>query len=57
MAKNKYDSAIYQRTPQTVLGFHGCDKSLVDEILNNPIKHFCRVEMSMIGWEMAYTFG
>lgn len=39
MAKNKYDSAIYQRTPQTVLGFHGCDKSLVDEILNNPTKH------------------
>ena len=37
--QSKYNSAIYQRTPQTVLGFHGCDKSVVNEILNNPKKH------------------
>ena len=37
--KNKYNSVIYQRSPQIVLGFHGCDKSVVDDILNNPKAH------------------
>lgn len=37
--QSKYNSSIYQRTPHTVLGFHGCDKSVVYEILNNSKKH------------------
>ena len=36
---NRYNSGIYQKLPQIVLGFHGCDKSVAHEILNNPNAH------------------
>lgn len=39
MAEYRYDSSIYQHSAQTVIGFHGCDKSVADEILNSPNKH------------------
>lgn len=39
MKENKYDSSIYQQVSQTVIGFHGCDKSVAKEILNSPNKH------------------
>lgn len=39
MTKDKYDSYIYQQAAQTVIGFHGCDKSVAIDILNSPNKH------------------
>lgn len=39
MKENNYDSSIYQQAAQTVIGFHGCDKSVAKEILNSPRKH------------------
>jgi len=39
MGKSKFDLTLYQKTPQIVLGFHGCDKSVADKILNSPKEH------------------
>lgn len=34
-----YSAELYQKTPQMVLGFHGCDKSIALDILNSSEKH------------------
>ena len=34
-----FNTETYQKLPQIVLGFHGCDKDLAIDILNNPTKH------------------
>ena len=39
MEKSKFDLTLYQRNPQIVLGFHGCDKKVADRILNSPKEH------------------
>lgn len=39
MEQNKFDARIYQKMPQIVLGFHGCDKSVAMEILNSSSTH------------------
>lgn len=39
MVENKYDSSIYQQSAQMAIGFHGCDKSVAEEILNSPNRH------------------
>lgn len=39
MTTSDFDTNFYQRTPQTVLGFHGCDKSVVESILNSHTNH------------------
>lgn len=39
MTASDFDTNIYQRSPQTVLGFHGCDKAVAEEILNSRDKH------------------
>lgn len=36
---NNFDLSIYQRMPQIVLGFHGCDKDTAIRILNSPSEH------------------
>lgn len=30
---------IYQRSPQIILGFHGCDKAVAEKILNSQTEH------------------
>lgn len=42
----RYDSTIYQNHPQTVLGFHGCDKSIGMKILNSQTEHLIYSENS-----------
>lgn len=39
MGKGDFDTSIYQRSPQVVLGFHGCDKSVADKVLNSQREH------------------
>ena len=39
MKTNNFDCTIYQKLPQIVLGFHGCDQSIVDSVLTNPERH------------------
>lgn len=39
MIINDFDESIYQKSPQIVLGFHGCDKAIAEEILNSQNKH------------------
>lgn len=34
-----YSAELYQKVPQMVLGFHGCDKSVALEILNSSGKN------------------
>lgn len=34
-----FNSKIYQKLPQTLLGFHGCDKSVAMTILNSQTDH------------------
>lgn len=34
-----FDNTFYQKSPQTVLAFHGCDRSTAEEILNSWEKH------------------
>ena len=39
MKLSDFDKGFYQKSPQTVLGFHGCDRSVAEEILNSQEKH------------------
>ena len=39
MEKNSFDCRIYQKHPQMVLGFHGCDQSVVDKVLSSHTEH------------------
>ena len=39
MAGEVFNSRIYQNNPQMVLGFHGCDKSVVEKILQSNAEH------------------
>lgn len=39
MKSAMFDARIYQKLPQLVLGFHGCDQSVVSKILNSPTEH------------------
>ena len=39
MQENKYNSSVYQQASRTVLGFHGCDKSIAEKILNSQNEH------------------
>lgn len=39
MDTNKFNAKLYQKLPQMVLGFHGCDKSVAMDILNSSSKH------------------
>lgn len=39
MGKNDFDAIIYQRSPQMVLGFHGCDKDVAEKIINSHEEH------------------
>ena len=56
MVEYRYDSSIYQHSAQTVIGFHGCDKSVADEILNSPNKQLV-FSTNTYDWLMVYTFG
>ena len=37
--ENNFNIAIYQKLPQLVLGFHGCDETTAEEVLSDPRKH------------------
>lgn len=39
MENNNFDIDLYQKSSQIVLGFHGCDKSVADKILNSSCDH------------------
>lgn len=39
MVEADFNTKIYQRSPSTVFGFHGCDKAVAEEILNSQDKH------------------
>ena len=39
MKLNEIDSGIYQKLPQVVLGFHGCEKSTAIKVLNSGFEH------------------
>ena len=39
MDQSSFDCRIYQKLPQLVLGFHGCDQSVVDKVLNSHSEH------------------
>lgn len=39
MQPNDFDSRIYQKLPQIVLGFHGCDREIGERILNSSSEH------------------
>ena len=39
MEINNYDATLYQCSPQFVLGFHGCDKSVAENVLNSRTDH------------------
>jgi len=39
MTTNYFDTSYYQKSAQTVLGFHGCDRSVAEEILNSQELH------------------
>ena len=39
MQASDFDCSIYQKLPQIVLGFHGCDQSIVDRVLSSPTEH------------------
>lgn len=49
MTASDFDTKIYQRSPQTVLGFHGCDRSVAEEILNSRDKHL-KVSKNTYDW-------
>ena len=34
-----YNIETYQKLPQIVIAFHGCDKAVADSVLQNPIEH------------------
>lgn len=35
----KFDPKLYQKLPQIVLGFHGCDQSVAEKVLNSSEEH------------------
>ncbi len=39
MRETDFNSALYQKLPQLVLGFHGCDKETAERVLHNPSEH------------------
>ena len=39
MDQSSFDCRIYQKLPQIVLGFHGCDKSVANMVLNSHEEH------------------
>lgn len=39
MNLSDFNSRIYQKLPQIVLGFHGCDQSVVDRVLSSHSEH------------------
>lgn len=39
MKESDFDTSIYQRSPQTVLGFHGCDRSVAEKVLFSQTEH------------------
>lgn len=39
MDQSSFDCRIYQKLPQIVLGFHGCDQSIANKVLNSPDEH------------------
>lgn len=39
MEINNFDTDMYQRSPQIVLGFHGCDRSVAEAVLNSQTEH------------------
>ena len=39
MDLNCLDIETYQKLPQIVIGFHGCDKSIADKVLCDPLTH------------------
>ena len=39
MEKNEFSTQIYQRSPQMVLGFHGCDRAVAAKILQSRSEH------------------
>lgn len=39
MTQADFDNRIYQKLPQIVLGFHGCDESVVDRVIQSPTEH------------------
>lgn len=49
MNPSDFDSRIYQKLPQIVLGFHGCDQSVVDRVLNSPSEHL-RPSKNVYDW-------
>lgn len=49
MKPSDFDSRIYQKLPQIVLGFHGCDQSVVDRVLNSPSEHL-RPSKNVYDW-------
>lgn len=38
-ATEKFNSKIYQKLPQMVLGFHGCDRSVAEKVLSSNEEH------------------
>lgn len=39
MKTRDFENGFYQKSRQTVLGFHGCDRSIAEEILKSQEKH------------------
>ena len=39
MNESSLDAGLYQRLPQIVLGFHGCDRDVANKVLNSTTEH------------------
>ena len=39
MTESSFDTNIYERSSGIVLGFHGCDEAVAEEVLNSQCKH------------------
>jgi hypothetical protein len=47
---------MYNSRPNLMLGFHGCDESVRNQLTANP-KSVKKVKKFLIGWVMAFMFG
>lgn len=39
MTQEDFNNEIYQKLPQIVIGFHGCDQENVERVINSPSEH------------------
>ena len=49
--------SIYSNYPSLILGFHGCEKSVGEKILNGKEVHLTPSQNEYDGWVKASIFG